>query len=212
MNTGTAVISQAGIILLTALIWISIFTQPLILFSAHPLLNSSALLLVVESIILLQPTHTPPQKRTGTLSHFSLNFVALDALIASLVIIEYNKFAHNGEHFRSPHAILGLITYVFLLIQSLVGFTQYFVPALYGGEANAKSIYKYHRLSGYIILLLMLATVAAATQTDFNKNVLHIKLWATLLTAVLVLVGIFPRIKKQKFGLTGPKASGAFGQ
>lgn len=58
----------------------------------------------------------------------------------------------------------------------------------------------------------MLATVAAATQTDFNKNVLHIKLWSTLLTAVLILVGVFPRIKKQKFGLGRPKSSGAFGQ
>lgn len=95
-----------------------------------------------------------------------------------------------------------------------MGFTQYFVPSLYGSVDKAKSIYKWHRISGYLVMVLMLATVAAATQTDYNKNILHIKLWAILLTAVLILVGVLPRIKKQKLGLTGSRqiSSGAFGQ
>jgi len=75
----------------------------------------------------------------------------------------------------------------------------------------AKSLYKYHRASGYVLLVMMMATVAAATTTTFNENVLHIRLWAIILSAVLVLVGVLPRIKKQKFGL-GPRPSGAFGQ
>jgi uncharacterized membrane protein len=127
------------------------------------------------------------------------------------VVIEYNKFSHGGIHFESPHAILGLITYIFLAIQALVGFTAYFVPKLYGGIEKAKSLYKWHRLSGYVLLVLMLATVTAATQTDYNKDVLHIRIWAILISAILVLIGVLPRIKKQKLGL-GPKPSGAFGQ
>jgi len=125
---GTAVIAQAGILLLTASIWASVFLKPLILFSAHPLLNSSALLVLTQSVLLLQPTHTPEQKRKGTIAHFTLNIVAIDALIAGLVIIEYNKISHNGTHFESPHAILGLITYILLGSQSIVGFTAYFTP------------------------------------------------------------------------------------
>lgn len=54
-----------------------------------------------------------------------------------------------------------------------------------------------------MILVLLFATVAAATQTDFNKTTLDIKLWAVLVTAILVLIGIIPRIKKQKLGLKG---------
>jgi len=123
------------------------------------------------------------------------------------VIIEYNKISHGGTHFESPHAILGLITYIFLLIQALIGLTAYFFPKVYGSVDTAKSLYKWHRLSGYIILVLLLATVAAATQTDYNKNVLDIKLWAVLISAVLVLVGVLPRIKKQKLGLGGRKAA-----
>jgi peptidoglycan/LPS O-acetylase OafA/YrhL len=74
------------------------------------------------------------------------------------------------------------------------------VPQLYGGEANAKKVWKYHRASGYVVFALMLATVAAATQTTYNRNVLDIKLWAVIVAAVLTLAGIVPRIKKQKLG------------
>lgn len=48
---------------------------------------------------------------------------------------------------------------------------------------------------------LALATVCAATQTTFNKNVFDIKLWATVVLSVIILAGIVPRIKKQKLGL-----------
>ena len=101
----------------------------------------------------------------------------------------------------SPHAILGLITYILFVIQALVGIAQYYVPGVFGGVDNAKAIYKYHRVNGYVLLILAFATVAAATQTDFNNNVLHIKLWAVILTAILTLAGMLPRIKKQKLGL-----------
>ncbi len=209
---GTAVIAQGGIILLFALIWASIFLHPpLSLFSAHPLLNSSGVLLLTESILILQPTHTATQKRQGTIAHFVLNNLALDAMVAALIIIEYNKFNHGAVHFDSIHGKLGLTTYTLLFIQALVGSTQYFLPKLYGGENRAKAIYKWHRLSGYVILTMMLATVCAATQTFTGMVTLDIKLWAVLVGAVLILIGIVPRIKKQKFGLV-PKPSGAFGQ
>lgn len=95
---------------------------------------------------------------------------------------------------------MGLITYILVAIQAFIGLTQYFLPGLYGGEENAKKLYKYHRASGYVILLLMLATVCAATQTDFNKNVLHMQLWAVIAASVITIVGVAARIKKQKFG------------
>jgi uncharacterized membrane-anchored protein len=96
-------------------------------------------------------------------------------------VIEYNKISHNGTHFVSPHAILGLITYILTALQAVVGITQYFVPQLYGGEANAKKLYKYHRVGGYVILLAMLATVV-------------------LVGALILLIGVVPRIRLNKFG------------
>jgi len=95
---------------------------------------------------------------------------------------------------------MGLITYIFMLIQAVVGVTQYFVPQLYGGVDNAKKIWKYHRMSGYVVFTLALGTVCAATQTDYNINVLGIQLWAVIVASVLTLAGVLPRIKKQKLG------------
>ncbi|KAL2042451.1 hypothetical protein N7G274_004943 [Stereocaulon virgatum] len=198
---GTAIIAQAGIWILTATVWASVFIHPLILFSAHPLLNSAGLLLTTQAILILQPTHAPKQKHQGTNIHAVINGTSVLALLAGLIIIEYNKIAHNGTHFESPHAILGLITYILFAIQVVVGITQYYTPGLYGSVDNAKSVYKYHRMSGYVLLVLSFCTVAAATQTDFNKGVLHIQLWAVIVAAVITLVGVLPRIKKQKLGL-----------
>lgn len=96
---------------------------------------------------------------------------------------------------------MGVTTYVLLVLQALVGFTQYFTPALYGGEENAKKVWKYHRLSGYVIFVLMLATVAAATRTYYVEHFLHLQLWAVIVAAVVILLGVVPRIKKQKLGL-----------
>jgi len=199
---GTAVIAQLGIWILTATVWANILSSPLTLFTAHPLLNSAGVLLSTQAILVLQPTHTAQQKKLGTNIHAVINGVSLLALISGLVIIEVNKFNHEGAHFESPHAILGLVTYIVLIIQVLVGFTQYYTPSLYGGVDKAKAVWKYHRISGYALLVLFLSTIAAATQTTFNLTKLHIQLWAVLVASVLTLIGVIPRIKKQKLGFS----------
>ncbi|KAK5138013.1 hypothetical protein LTR08_005810 [Meristemomyces frigidus] len=197
---GTAVVAQAGAWILAAIVWGSVFSNDLILFSAHPLLNSAAVLFFIQSILILQPTHTPKQKKQGTYVHTALNDVAALSAIAGLVIIEYNKISHKGAHFQSPHAVLGLITYLLVASQAVVGITQFFLPGLYGGVDNAKALYKYHRVAGYITLLVMLATVCAATQTTYNVDVMGMQLWAVVVAAVLVVLGVGARIKPSKFG------------
>ncbi|KAK8205825.1 eukaryotic cytochrome b561-domain-containing protein [Phyllosticta capitalensis] len=199
---GTGTVAQAGIWILTAIVWSAIFSHDLILFSAHPLLNSAGILLLTQGILILQPTHTAQQKRHGTYVHFGFNQLGVIALIAGLIVIEINKARGGLDHFESTHAVLGIITYVLIIIQAIVGFTQYFTPGLWGSVDSAKKIYKYHRMSGYLVLVLALATVAAATQTGYNLFVLHIQLWAVLVAAILTLIGVFPRIKKQKLGLS----------
>ena len=177
----------------------------------NQLLNSAGLLLTVEAILLLQPTHTPKQKRQGANAHAVLNTTSLVTLIAALIVIEANKFKGGADRMLpspssqfplslllaplptraasaldelfffvltcslrfpldlySPHAILGLITYILFFLQAIVGIAQLYIPALFGGEENAKKVYKYHRMSGYFIVLMTLATICAATQTSFN--------------------------------------------
>lgn len=166
----------------------------------HQLLNSAAVLFFVQSILILQPTHTPKQKKQGTYVHSALNGVAALSAIAGLIIIEYNKISHGGTHFQSPHAILGLITYILVATQAVIGTTQFYLPRLYGGEDNAKALYKYHRAAGYVTLLVMLATVCAATQTPYNVNVTGMQLWAVVVASVLIVLGVGARIKLSKIG------------
>ena len=196
------------------------------LFTAHPTINTAGLLFLVESILIVQPTHTPTQKKNGTVVHFILNATAFALFLSGLIVIEVNKvragisplffsfpssllmkqtlnsqITTGNAHFYSPHAILGLITYIFIFLQVIVGFTQYYTPQIYGGIENAKAIYKYHRLSGYFILFVILMTVCASAWTTLNVQAIHIKNWALIITSVLILVGIWPRIKLQKFGI-----------
>ncbi|KAF2203066.1 hypothetical protein GQ43DRAFT_439194 [Delitschia confertaspora ATCC 74209] len=198
---GTAPIAQAGIWILAAIVWGAIFSHKLIFFSAHPLLNSAGLLLMSQATLVLQPTHTAEQKRTGTLYHFGFNLLGFSSLLSGFIIIEINKRGPGHEHFTSPHAIMGLTTYILLIIQALIGFTQYFTPNLYGNVDNAKKVYKYHRMLGYTIFTLGLATVCAASKTYYTDKILGIQLWAVLVASVLTLAGILPRVKLQKLGL-----------
>lgn len=135
------------------------------------------------------------------MAHFLLHVFGTTALTGGLIIIEINKQGPGHEHFTSPHARLGLLFYVLLYIQAIVGFTQYYTPGLYGGVDKAKSIYKYHRVAGYVIATVGLATICAATWTDYNFIALHIQHWAVIAASVLVLVGVVPRIRLSKFGL-----------
>ncbi|KAL5120791.1 hypothetical protein ACEQ8H_001272 [Pleosporales sp. CAS-2024a] len=198
---GTAPLAQAGIWILAGIVWGAILSQELIFFSAHPLLNAAGFLLSIQAALVLQPTHTPAQKRSGTLAHFLFHVVGTSALTAGLVVIEINKTGPGHEHFASAHARLGLAFYVLVYLQALVGFTQYYVPQLYGGVDNAKAVYKYHRVGGYVIATLGLATICAASWTTYSLGVAHIQHWAVILASVLVLAGVVPRIRLSKFGL-----------
>jgi len=82
----------------------------------------------------------------------------------------------------------------------VVGITQYFTPAIYGGVDNAKKVYKFHRAGGYVSVVIALAAVCAATWTDYNLGVLKIKHWTVITASVIFLAGTVARIKKEKFG------------
>lgn len=102
-------------------------------------------------------------------------------------------------HFESLHAKFGAATYIAIAAQTLVGFTLLFIPQIYGGEEKAKSIYKYHRVFGYAIILpMLLVTVVLATTTYYGARILHIKTWAIVLAGIAIVAGVYPRIKVAK--------------
>ncbi|KAK3304229.1 eukaryotic cytochrome b561-domain-containing protein [Chaetomium strumarium] len=199
---GTAWISQLGGVLLLAVTWSSVFTHPkLPLVSPHPLLQTLGVFTGLQAILVLQPTNTPRTKSLGQRYHFILHILSFALFVAGTTIIEVNKHANHMPHFHSPHAYLGVSTFALLVLQYLFGFTIWAVPRVWGGEERAKSMWKYHRWVGYSALVLLLATVAAAVETDYSKAVLRIRLWAVLLAEGLIVVGVLPRVHLRKLGI-----------
>lgn len=141
-----AILAQVGIFILTALVWASVFEADFIFFSYHPLLNSFAVLLLVQSVLVLQPTAAQKDKINGTYVHSIFNGLAVAALIAGLVIIEMNKASHPETRFQSTHGKMALVAYILIFIQWLVGAASFYLPTLvFGTVDRAKSLYKYHR-------------------------------------------------------------------
>lgn len=68
---GTAALAQAGGFVLVAIVWASIFSHPVEIFDGHPLMNSLGILLVVQAILVLQPTgfYDPAQKKRVSSIH-----------------------------------------------------------------------------------------------------------------------------------------------
>lgn len=183
--------------------WSSVLENPPLipLFSPHPLLQSLGVLALTQAVLILQPTWTPAEKVTGARAHGLLNLLSFVLFAAGVLIIEANKVRQGpGSHFHSVHGYLGVTTSVVLLVQYLFGFLMWGVPGVFGGVDNAKALWKYHRISGYLLYLLLLATVLSAVYTDFNVNVLDIKLWTVCVSVALIVVGVYPRLHPRKLG------------
>ncbi|KAL2015970.1 hypothetical protein VTK56DRAFT_4483 [Thermocarpiscus australiensis] len=199
---GTGWLAQIGAVLLVAVIWAGVFAHPLLpLVSPHPLLQSLGVFTVLQAVLLLQPTTTPETKARGRRGHAALHALSLLLFLAGTTLIETNKSVNRMPHLHSAHAYLGLTTATLLLLQYLFGLTIWAVPAVWGGVDRAKALWKYHRWAGYAVLLLLLATVASATATDYNRAVLGIRLWSVLLAEVLIVAGVFPRVHLRKLGI-----------
>jgi hypothetical protein len=137
---GTALLAQVGGLILFAMVWRGVFTHKLLVFSAHPLLNATGVLFAIQAVLVLQPTHTPEQKRSGALVHAMFWVLGLGAFYAALAVVLWHKHRSHIGHFESPHATLGVVIYVLMLLQAWVGVTQYFFPSLYGGVENGKAL------------------------------------------------------------------------
>lgn len=132
---------------------------------------------------------------------FSFQVITDSRSRKGVLIIEANKIRQGpGSHFHSVHGYLGVITSFVLLVQYVFGFLMWGVPGVFGGIDNAKALWKYHRMSGYLLYLLVLATVISAVYTDFNVNVLNIQLWTVIVAVTLVVIGVYPRLHPRKFG------------
>ncbi|KAJ4501836.1 hypothetical protein C8R41DRAFT_892397 [Lentinula lateritia] len=150
-------------------------------FLLHPTLESLAMLFFTYGILTLQPTSQPRTKAAG---------------VCAIVV---NKIELGKSHFRSWHSVLGIIATGWIVIQILIGGGSiWFGGKAFGGGMKAKSVWKYHRLSGYILfpLLLVIVDLGGALSHWGEKNVpLPIRLVAYVFAPLVCLVAILSRMR-----------------
>ncbi|KAI9637237.1 uncharacterized protein MKK02DRAFT_24354 [Dioszegia hungarica] len=154
-----------GIALFLPLTWYLVFSQDLKAlgwFAPHPLLQSLAITAFLLAIFPLQPP-TPSSSAVRT-SRFQLHqrwmyALALPALAVGTAAMWWNKHVHGAPHFTTWHSWFGAATVIWVLLQAALGSAaSHFGGKLLGGPARAKKVYKYHRLSGYLLVAMLVGT------------------------------------------------------
>ncbi|KAG9303731.1 hypothetical protein G9A89_018628 [Geosiphon pyriformis] len=173
-------VATAGALTFTLTVWYVIFTAEYIFFIWHPFLMSATLFLLTQGILLLQRTETREEKGKGLDLHRSVQSLAF---LAGLV--------------TSAHGISGAVTLSLMLIQVLAGAAIVNFPGLFGGVAQAKGFYKYHRISGYIIIFFAWFTALGGTQADWTKAQFD-NVWLWLSAVIITWVGVGSRIRLHK--------------
>jgi hypothetical protein len=102
----------------------------------------------------------------------------------------------------SFHGKLGLFVFIFLFIQLLFGVTIGFLPRVYGSVDKAKSLWKYHRRVGYLLIVLVWLTAQFGVRADYMYNNLYSShlLWLHWVVLVLVGYGLITRTRISKWG------------
>ncbi|GAA5856461.1 hypothetical protein JCM8547_008754 [Rhodosporidiobolus lusitaniae] len=200
-----ATLAQVGLVVNTGVLWRVLWTHPAGLFTYHPSFQSLAILLFFEGVLLLQP---PPvnaaAKKKGLQLHQIVQLTSLVLIVTGAAFIWYNKAVHNAKHIQTWHARFGVATLSLIFLQIIFGAFVVWSPLqrVFGSETRAKSLWKYHRMSGYLTLTLLLVTPALALASDWVRLNSHAgERWAIGLGLALVAVGTVSRIQTGKLGL-----------
>lgn len=87
-----------------------------------------------------------------------------------------------------------------MLIQLVFGTLLVYVPSLVGGIQNAKLMYKYHRISGYILLVFLWMTAYSGVQTPFLLTLKGLE-YVYLISITAILFGVGSLIQTRKLDL-----------
>ncbi|GAA5886900.1 hypothetical protein JCM5296_005185 [Sporobolomyces johnsonii] len=168
-----ALVAQSGVGLALVVLWRVLWTHPAGLFTYHPAFQSLAVLGFIEGVLLLQPIPAnAAAKKKGLQLHQVFQYTALPLILTGAAFIVANKTLHNARHFTTWHATFGILTLGLIVLQ--IGFGAFVVYSplisVLGGEGKAKSLWKYHRMSGYLTLTLLILTPLLALASDWVVN------------------------------------------
>ncbi|TDL27255.1 hypothetical protein BD410DRAFT_761969 [Rickenella mellea] len=172
-------------------------------FAFHPPLQSLAMALFTYGILTLQPTSQPKSKAAGLTRHQLYMLVTgLPVISVGTWAIYHTKNLNSRPHLVSWHGLFGAISYLWMIGQIAIGAgSVWFGGAAFGGGMKAKSLWKYHRLSGYALYPLFLFTAhlggAWSAFSTGNSNYI-VRLLAYTIAPSIALVAIYSRMRTSK--------------
>jgi len=198
-----AILSAAVFLASTWFIILSSNPKSLGFFAFHPSLQSLGICLILNGILTLQPTSQPQSKASGLARHqFLILYFGIPSLLLGGTAIAYNKYLHDAPHGTSWHATFGAISLLWLLLQALLGGASvWYSGALLGGPAKAKLLWKYHRLSGYILFptLLLTAHLGGTYSTWMTMNAgFFLRFGAYTVAPALIVCTVYSRVRLSK--------------
>lgn len=170
-------------------------------FTYHPIFQSLGVSCFAYGILTLQPTSRPHSKAKALVRHqLAMTFGLLCIILGTSAIIA-NKSIHYNDHFASTHAKLGLLAFVWILFQVFVGAgSVWFDGRLFGGGMKAKMVWKYHRLSGYMLFPLLIVTSSyggwshwALKHSSFTTRII-----AYTVSSLVLLASVLFRVRPSK--------------
>ncbi|KAI0781094.1 hypothetical protein BD413DRAFT_20793 [Trametes elegans] len=173
------------------------------LFFFHPVLQSLALVIFAYGILTLQPTSQARTKAAGLTRHqLAISALGLPAISLGTLAIVYRKSLHGSPHFTTWHGTIGIVAVAWMLVQIILGGgSVWFNGRLFGGNPQAKLVWKYHRLSGYLLFLLFLfaAHLGGAWSNWMTGNSPYVvRLLAYTLSPIVLFGAIVARLRTSK--------------
>jgi len=205
-DTVFLLVSVCSLLIIVIYTWSLVRTSnpaPSRYFAVHPPAEALAVLALFIGALQLQPTARPKSRKRGLARHqlIVLGLGAPAILISSGFMVR-NKVDHGAPHFTSWHGKFGLISLLWICVDVLVGgSTVWFDGRAFGDQEKAQRFRKWHRLSGYLLLLFLLLTIHLAGGYA-NWVVTHTSRAARILVytilPILALGGLFMRIRRDK--------------
>lgn len=125
-------------------------SEDILLWPIHAILMVLGFVfMVIGSIIAL----FMKKKRWWLKAHKGINILATIFAILGLIMAFYMVAEASGDHFRVPHAYVGLITIIFVIISPILGFK------MLNPQSPSKKLRAVHRAIGRITIILMLVNI-----------------------------------------------------
>jgi len=203
IGAGLAIGSMLILFIFTLTLILRSNPQALRYFAFHPPSQALALTFFTLGTLTLQPTRQPKHKEVGLRWHQVIQLgLGLPIILFGSISMFINKIDHHAPHFTTWHAKFGLLALIWLALHIIIGAASVWIPVrAFGSVDNGKALWKWHRLSGYLLTVWFFLTVHLAgghadwvvAETSFTE-----RFWIYTILPITAIFGIGLRIRTWK--------------